>query len=200
MITVNDVTDWHLMVPGSGMSFLNKNPRACTIDFNVAGTASIYITLHERDRDGVTIPEKEPVLLAHVTGRETVKFAVPGPYTILSATEDVDVFVLSRDSSKVHRVAIDEEVFTTLHEPRTRDPHLEKVIAQMNRGIERRLASQQAQFEREIARERENAAAAAAAAITGGTGNGGKPKAPTEPAPPSGGDGDTGGDDGPVQE
>lgn len=182
MIVVNDIHQWNLMLPGAAVEFVNENPRAATLDFNVAGVANIYLQLLGKI-DGQI---HEPVLLARVEGRETVKFAVPGAYRVFSKTEDVDVYVFSRDSTKVHRVVLDEETYTTLHEPRVRDENLERIVAQMNRGVERRMAAQRAQFERELAVVREQANDSA----TSDSGDE-KPIVQPAPAPAQGEDGNS---------
>lgn len=148
MIILNDIHKWVRVPNEDGIVFANTQPRPVTLDFNVDGEASIYIIIND---------DKDPVFLSLVRGRQTVKFVTPGRFLLVNKTVDVDAYVLSRDSTKVHRVAVDEEVFTTLHEPRTVDPDVQRMLDNINRNVSRRMAAQAEQYERMLANERERA-------------------------------------------
>lgn len=177
MIILNDIHKWVPVDAKEGIVFHNRNPRPITLDFNVDGEASMYILVGD---------EKTPYFLGLVKGRQTLKFVTPDKFVLVNKTIDVNAYVLSRDSTKVHREVLDEEIFTTLHEPRAVDPDVQRMMDKINIGVQRRLAAQEAHYERMLAHERENSAAAAAAvAATGGDGDTGQ--APV--VQPSGGDG-----------
>lgn len=147
MQVLHDIIHWAKLTADKGIVFANPNPRPITLKVNSEKEVSLYIHL-----DG----EEDPRFLAVSKGRDTLKFAVPGKFTLINSTLDVDAYVLSTDSTKVHREALDEEVFTTLHEPRQRDENLERMMHAMQRNIERRvgyqLAAQQEAHERELNR------------------------------------------------
>lgn len=149
MQVLNDIMHWALLENGKGIEFPSKRARNCTLDFNVAGKAAVYIKLAS---------EKTPRLLAWIEGRDTVKFVTDGAYTLINKSEDVDVYVLTRDGTIDHRVAVDVETYTVLHTPRVVDENLQAVMEHMNKSINRRMAAQQAQFERELALARQETA------------------------------------------
>lgn len=139
MITVNDVHNWVELGLGEVIEYPAERPRPVTLDVNTSGEAVIMIQLAN---------EKAPRLLALVKGRETIKFAVPCAYQIMHKSPESDVYVLTADGSKVHREAMGEEAFTTLHERRPRDPNLEYMMYTMEQNFQRRMKIQEAQIER----------------------------------------------------
>lgn len=145
MQILNDLVNWVKLTADKGIVFANTNPRPITLRVNSEKEVALYIHL-----DG----EEDPRFLATYKGRDTLKFVVPGKFMLINGSVDVDAYVLSNDSAAVHRVALEEEVFTTLHEPRVRDENVERMMQAMQRNIERRvsyqLAAQQAQYEREM--------------------------------------------------
>ncbi|UIB81425.1 hypothetical protein [Flyfo microvirus Tbat2_108] len=159
MQVLHDIVHWAILKAHEQIVFGNPNARPITLKVNAEKEVALYIHLEG---------EEDPRFLATFKGRDTLKFVVPGRFTLINATLDVDAWVLSSDSSKVHRVAIEEEVFTTLHEPRARDENLERMMQAMQRNIERRvsyqMAAQQAEHERELERLVQQGKAAATAA------------------------------------
>lgn len=147
MQVLHDIIHWAVLKADEQIVFANPNARPITLKVNAEKEVVLYIHLEG---------EEAPRFLATFKGRDTLKFVVPGRFTLINATLDVDAWVLSSDSSKVHRVAIEEEVFTTLHEPRVRDENVERMIQAMQRNIERRvsfqMAAQKAEHDREIDR------------------------------------------------
>lgn len=145
MQILNDLVNWVKLTADKGIVFANTNPRPITLRVNSEKEVALYIHL-----DG----EEDPRFLATYKGRDTLKFVVPGKFMLINGSVDVDAYVLSNDSAAVHRVALEEEVFTTLHEPRVRDENVERMMQAMQRNIERRvsyqLAAQQAEHERQL--------------------------------------------------
>jgi len=156
MIVVNDIHHW-AQLGATAVAFPSEKARPCTLDFNAAGKAQIYIQI-----DG----EEKPRFLALVEGRETVKFVTPGAYRVMNKTADVDCYILTRDGELQHRENLDEEAFTTLHEPVGKDPALEAVMVKMNANINRRLKLMEAQYERKLAEQAALDPAPAAAVVT----------------------------------
>lgn len=172
MITLNDIHHW-ARLGTEGIDFPAERSRICTLDFNVAGAADIYIWLSAEDK---------PRLLAHVVGRDTVKFVTPGAYQIINKTPDVDVWVLTRDGTVQHRVTFDEKKFTTLHEPVGEDPQLAKVMEAMDRKYRRREAALRAEVERMVNADRAGTEQAADAGETA-AGDDGKGQSPASDKP-----------------
>lgn len=129
MITLNDIHHWEKMTVGDMYPFASDRPRPITLDFNTSGPVCIYILLEG---------EKEARLLALISGRETVKAAVPGAYKILHKSVDEEVYILTRDGMGQHRVAIDEESYTKLHEYVEADPHLLAIEKKLMSRLDRR--------------------------------------------------------------
>lgn len=149
MQNLADITKWELVPQGVALEFLGRNPRPVTLHFNAGGKAAVYIHLAS---------EETPRLLALVEGRDTVTFATDGAFSVMNKTPDVDLYVLTRDGSKVHRVNLDAEAFTTLHQPRAKDENLERILEKMNRSANIRAAQEravmQAAYEKALADER----------------------------------------------
>lgn len=141
MKMLNDIHFWEQLPPTDKMEFPRDNPRPCTLEFNTSGEVPIYIWLKG---------EATPRLLALVKGRETVRFAVPCAYSVMHKSADVEVWILTRDGKTEHRVAIDEEQFTTLHEDMPKDPHMQAIEDKMFR----RMARRQNELDKEVARMR----------------------------------------------
>jgi len=143
MIVVNDVHHW-AQLGTSAVAFPSEKARPCTLDFNAAGVANIYIHINGEDK---------PRFLARIEGRETVKFVTPGAYLVMNKTADVDCWILTRDGELQHRENLDEEAFTKLHEPVGKDPALEAVMVKVNANLNRRLKMMEAQYERRLAQQ-----------------------------------------------
>lgn len=175
MITLNDVNKWVPLSAGEMIEYPSDRPRPVSLDVNTSGPAIIMIQLGQ----------EEPRLLALVTGRETLKFAVPGPYAIMHRSPDEEVYILTADGSKVHREQIGDETFTQLHERRARNPELEYMMYTMERNFQRRMKAQEAQLERRYQADVDRRASDTSEAPAGG-----KPVS----SPPSGDPADPAGD------
>lgn len=144
MQTINDIKSWELLQIGEQIDFPSDKPRAVRLEFNVAGKALIYMLLKG---------EKQPRFLALVEGRETVRVVVPGAYALLTKTKDAEVFLLTDDNQKLHRNPVDEETFTTFHEPRAIDENYERILNAVNRNMNIRLHEQAIAIRREVENE-----------------------------------------------
>lgn len=144
MQTINDIQKWELLTSEDKIEFPSDKPRPVRLELNVAGTALLYVLLKG---------EAHPRFLAMVTGRDTVRVAVPGAYALMTKTLDVDVFVLTDDNAKLHRNPVDEETYTTFHEPRAIDENYERILNAVNRNMNIRLSLERQAMRREFENE-----------------------------------------------
>lgn len=140
MQSLGDVTRWVSIGEGEVLEFLDKRARPVRVHVNTSRKAEIMIQL----------AQEEPKFLALVEGRDVLHFFVPGEYSIMHRTPDADVHILTADGDAQHRVNMAEEVYTSLHERRARDPALERMQYEMQRNFDRRMAAVTAQMERLI--------------------------------------------------
>lgn len=146
MITLNDIHSWEVLPAGDAMPFENDYARAVTLDINTSKKVALYIMLAGEGGEDHPSPLR---LLALVEGRETLKFVVPGAYAITHVDDDAEVYFYTRDGSKQHRVALDdEESFTKPHEFVERDPALVAIEEKMMRRFRRREKELERAFER----------------------------------------------------
>lgn len=148
MINLNDIHQWQRLEDGELFAFPAVRPRPVKLEVNTSGKVALYIELQG----------KEPAFLALVEGRETVNFVVPGPFSIMHRSPEADVYFLTADGARVHRENMDKEAYTQLHERRAVNPEIEFMRYQMEANINKRLAMQQAQFERMLADARTESA------------------------------------------
>jgi len=184
MINVNDIVNWVPLEDGTMINFVNRNPRSITLEFNTSGPVKLYyIALDDN------MVEQKPRFLAGFTGRETVKFVTPGAFGVTySGDAATEVFMLSSDSSKIHRENLDEETYTTLYDQRMRDPDHEKIIQSINAKVQRRLDHMEAAYERMLAEREQQYAMERDEHANGGVTppQSGDGKEPVSETPPSG--------------
>lgn len=166
MIKLNDLKKWQYLGEGEVAHFAKDDPRTVRVDFNAPGGA--ILSIREKDAEqGFDVALK---------GRDVLEFSVDGAFDV---SVDDGVWFYTADSTDWTVEKVKHESFTRIVERRTRNPEMEHMIYMASLNMERRLAQQadelQRQFERRLARrdaqERERATRERAASE--GTGNGG---------------------------
>lgn len=137
MITMNDIVNWARLDVREEATFESTRARPVTLDVNTSGPVALYVRV---------VGEDEERLLALVTGRETVKFVVPGTFTLFH-TSDEDVYILTADGTIQHRQDMGLEKFTLIHERRKLDGDTQAVVDALNRNHQRNYAAMQRQIE-----------------------------------------------------
>ncbi|QWY83446.1 hypothetical protein [Rhizobium phage RHph_X92] len=142
MINLNDIDKWVPLAAGESFEFASTRPRPVKLEVNCSAETPLFIQLEGAD--------ELPRFLALVKGRETVNFVVPGAFSIFHDCPDPsqDVMLWTADGGKVHRENVSAATFTKLHERRAVNPEFEYMRYQMEANMQKRLAAQQAQFER----------------------------------------------------
>lgn len=140
MQQLGDINRWVSIGEGEVLEFNDRRARPVRLAVNTSRKAELMIQ----------IGSDEPRFLALVEGRDLLQFVVPGAYAIMHRTPEAEVLILTADGDAQHRVNMAEEVYTSLHERRARDPALERMQFEMQRNFDRRMAQVTAQVERMI--------------------------------------------------
>lgn len=107
-----------------------------------------------KDRDGSLVAS---FLCACGAGRDTIDFAVDGPFSIIADGGEVHVY--SQDSQQVELHVPAPEIFTRIANRRARNPQFELMMWQQRQNMEQRFADLVAESERRIIAAQEGAKA-----------------------------------------
>lgn len=91
--------------------------------------------------------------LAKTDGNDTVEFYTEGAVSIM--LDGADTWWHCAEVEPTFSEVIDPAIFTELADRRTRNPELEEMMYRMQMNVERRIATQAAEFETHIARMQE---------------------------------------------
>lgn len=154
MINLHDIENWTRLEDGEIFDFPGNKARSIKMEVNTSDRTILMIQVNDQ----------EPRFLALVDGRETLTFVVSGSFSIMhKAPIGTEVYFRTADGDSIHRVSLDAQAFTRLHERRAVNPEFEYMRYQMEANFQKRMDAQRAQIERMLA----DAAAAAPAPVSG---------------------------------
>lgn len=160
MQKIMNLLDWRLVEPGKAVNFERNVPRRVRLHVNAPSPASLYYN----GADG------EIVLLGRVVGRDVIEFAAEGEFAITA--EGGDVWFQTIDGEQFQIVIPDPVILTKIIERRARNPEFDRMVYEMQKNMEARMAQQHDELVALFARREADAAAAAAELEAEGDGAG----------------------------
>lgn len=133
------LSKWKWLTEGELARFTKTEPRTVRIDVNSPDKVRLFI----RYEDG-------PIFLALVEGRDRVEFSVDGAFDLYIEGGECAFYTVDGADWSVEKV--DHKSFTRIMERRVRNPEIEKMMYLTQLNVERRLAQQEADFERRLER------------------------------------------------
>lgn len=172
MQRIFNFSDWQTLKPDVRWTLGGEEsqPRVIRLEVNAEDKCKLYV-----EEDGVEN------FLALVEGRDEIQFSTEGVCHLSVSGGLVNIKTAELADWSVE--AVDDTTFTTIVERRMRNPELELMMHLQQQNMEKRLAAQQAEFDRRL----EARFAASNVGTTGGTVN----NPPPISAPSSATDGGT---------
>jgi len=156
-----NLDQWTPLESGHSLDFHKSRARGVVLEVNSMAPTLLYVTEAE-----------ETKFVARFCGRDTITFAVNGPFKLTVAPADdaegVTAFIYTADGQHVHTTLIEPEIFTRMHQRQERDPEAELLRYRMQKSMEAGYAALMRKAEAEInARVNEgvNRAASATSAV-----------------------------------
>lgn len=144
-IKLNSIARWR-PAQEKVLTFEGHGARRIRLHVNSPGTTLAWL-VHDKG---------ELQFLARVDGFQTIEFHAEGNVSI--SLDGNDVWWSCAETEPTHVEIVDPHIFTKIANRRHRNPELEEIEYRMMMNMERRLASQQAEFEEALARRRKEIA------------------------------------------
>lgn len=148
MIKLNNLDKWQYLGQGEVAHFAKDEPRTVRVDFN-APQACILMISPADDEHSIDVA---------LSGRDVLEFSVNGRFDI-SASEGL--WFYTADSTDWSVENVDHASFTRVVERRTRNVEMEHMMYLAQLNIERRMAAQFAELEKQYERDNKRREAAA---------------------------------------
>lgn len=141
-IQLMDLNKWQKIENGELVRFHREMPRVVRVDVNCPDTCRIYVA---QTVDGI---QQDAQFLAVVYGRDRIEFAVDGPFDLYADGAPLSFYTV--DGADWSMQPVDDTSYTRIVEKRVVNPEVAYMMELMYHNMERRLAEQSVEIERNV--------------------------------------------------